>query len=314
MAVPANTESTITIAGNLREDLSSTVYKLDAFVTPILSMSKKVKAKDTKHQWLQDTIRAAKGNAQVQGDDLTAAARVARPRLDNEVQIFGDVVRLSDTVQLGATAEGKKQMSIELEKELKGHKLDIEASFFLNNAKVTGDGATVPSELAGIMTYLTTNTIAGVGGSDATGDGTDARTDGTTATYVEANLNDTLQSIWEAGGTPTTVYQAANMQTVAAGFTGNAPRRETKVGKVSAMIDVYMTNFGSVDFKPHRNIRERDILVLDDDTIRVAEYRTTRQEALAKTGLSDAIMISTQLTLVVGNEGKIGGIFDRQVA
>lgn len=315
MAVPANTQQTYDLAGNLREDLSSVVYKLEPSDTPLLSRSKKVKAKNTNYEWLTDSLRSARDNAQIEGDDLTGTARPKRPRLGNYVQIFGDVVPLSDTAQQGKTAEGRKQMAIEIAKELKAQKLDVERAFFQNQAKVAGDGATVPSRLAGLPSWIKTNTIAGVGGADPAGDGSNTRTDGTAAPFVEADLKSVLQSIWNEGGKAKTVYLNPDLLGAAAGFTGNAPRREMKnSGKVSAVIDVYVTNFGEVQFVPHRHIRDTDVVITDADTVRVAEYRPFKQEPLGKTGLNDKVMVSAQLTLVVGNEKNLGLIADRSAA
>lgn len=318
MAVPANTQTAVSITTNLREDLSKVVYKLEPDETPIFSKAKKEKAKKHQHDWLADGLRAAKDNAQVEGDDVPATQRTPRPRYNNMVQIFADPVRLSDTAQNGDTAEGRKQMAIEIAKELKAHKLDIERSFFLNQAKVTGDGATVANRLAGLPAWIKTNTVAGVGGVDPTGDGTNGRTDGTLATFTEANLKDVMQQMWQEGAMATTVYLSASLQSTASGFTGNAPRREMKdAGKVTSYIDVYITDFTDkkgVEFVPHRHMRASDVIITDDDTVRVGTYIATKQEKLGKTGLSDAVLISTQATLIVGNEKKLGGVFDRQAA
>lgn len=318
MAVPANTQTAVSITTNLREDLSKVVYKLEPDETPIFSKAKKVKAKKHQHDWLADGLRAAKDNAKVEGDDVAATARTPRPRYNNMVQIFADPVRLSDTAQMGDTAEGRKQMAIEIAKELKAHKLDIERSFFQNQAKVTGDGATVANRLAGLPAWIKTNTVAGVGGVDPTGDGTNTRTDGTLATFTEANLKDVMQQMWTEGAMATTVYLSASLQSTASGFTGNAPRREMKdAGKVTSYIDVYITDFTDkkgVEFVPHRHMRASDVIITDDDTVRVGTYIATKQEKLGKTGLSDAVLISTQATLIVGNEKKLGGVFDRQAA
>jgi len=318
MAVPANTQTAVSITTNLREDLSKVVYKLEPDETPIFSRAKKVKTKKHQHDWLADGLRAAKDNAKVEGDDVAATARIPRSRYNNMLQIFADPVRLSDTAQNGETAEGKRQMAIEIAKELKAHKLDIERSFFQNQEKVVGDGATVANRLAGLPAWIKTNTVAGIGGVDPTGDGSNARTDGTLATFTEANLKDVMQQMWTEGSMATTVYLSAPLQSTASGFTGNAPRREMKdAGKVTSYIDVYITDFTDkkgVEFVPHHHMRASDVIVTDDDTVRVGTYIATKQEKLGKTGLSDAVLISTQATLIVGNEKKLGGIFDRKAS
>ncbi len=318
MAVPANTQTAVSITDNLREDLSKIVYKLEPDETPIFSTAKKVKAKKHEHDWLTDGLRAAKENAHVEGADLTAGPRTPRPRHRNMVQFFGDVVRLSEQAQAGATAEGRKQMAIEMAKELKAHKLDIEKAFFANQEKVVGDGATVANKLAGLPAWIKTNTVAGSGGVDPTGDGSNARTDGTLATFVEDDLKTVFQKMWQEGSTATKVYLPADLKATASGFTGNSPRREMKdQGRVSSYIDVYITDFTDkkgVEFVPHRQMRNSDVIVSDDDTIRVGTYIPTRQKPLGKTGASDAVAIMTDVTLIVGNEKALGGVFDRQAA
>lgn len=314
MVVPANTQTAVSLAANFREDLSAVVNKLEPLDNAFQTNAKRVKADKEYHEWLTDSLRPAVDNAKIDGQDVDADARTPRPRLGNRVQYFANAVRLSHGAQAGNTAEGKKQLAIEIAKELKSHKQDIELSLTINQAAVAGDGATVASRLAGIQAWLKTNTVLAAGAVDPTGDGTDTRTAAPAAAdFTEANLNECLQSIWREGGKATTVILSPEMLDVATAFTGNAPRREMKdAGKVNNYIDVYMTNWGEVEFMPHRLIASGSIFVIDSETLRIADYIKTKQEPLAKTGLSDTVMISTALTLEVGNEKRLGAIYDRQ--
>ena len=67
-------------------------------------------------------------------------------------------------------------------KVAKEQKLDIEKALFDNNARVAGNSTTA-RELAGAPALVDLPTLLSVltSGADATGDGTDARTDETTS-------------------------------------------------------------------------------------------------------------------------------------
>jgi hypothetical protein len=125
----------------------------------------------------------------------------------------------------------------------KEQKLDIEKALFDNNARVAGNSTTA-RELAGAPAWLITNTVFGANeGADPTGDGTDARTDETTAltAFSQAKFDTVMQSIWEQGGKPDVVYLSAFQMNKALAFTGMNNQRSTIVGGTNAAMDVYVT-------------------------------------------------------------------------
>ena len=313
MSVPANTVQTQSVVG-LREDLSDIIHNLMVTDTPLYSKATKKKASAVKHEWLTDDIRQGEDNAHVDGADTVANARTPRVRLQNYTQIFKEAVVVSGSADSGDYAGSRSVLSDEMFKSMKSIKKDVEFALFKNQAAVAGNNTTA-RRLAGLPAWIATNTVAGAGGIDPTGDGSDARTDGTLETFVEADLKETLQNMWNEGAKPDTVYLRPDLLATAASFTGNAPRREMKdAGKVSAQIDVYVTNFGEVQFVPHREIRETDVIVTDSSRMYVAEYRPFKQEPLAKTGDAEKRQIIGELTLAPGNEKALGMIADRQAA
>ena len=160
---------------------------------------------------------------------------------------------------------------------------------------------------------MTTNTVAGSGGADPTGDGTDARTDGTQAAFSQANFDTVMQSIWVAGGKPDTVYLSAFQMNVALGFTGNNNQRSSvQAGdeRVVKSLAVYVTPWGSVEFMPSRENRSRDVFIMQDDMWEVASLRGTKNVALAKTGDNTTRQVVTELTLCAKNEAANGIIAD----
>lgn len=308
MAQPTNTFDQYDAVG-VREELADTIYNVAPFETPFFSGMRKSSADSTNPNWMTDTLRSSGANAHIEGDDTTATAATPTVRLDNQTQIFKNAFTLSGTIEATDRAGRAQEAAYQKVKFGREQKMDIEKALFDNNAKVVGS-STVARELAGVPAWLTTNTDAGSGGADATGDGTDARTDGTARAFTETQMNNVLQSIWENGGNPNTVYLSASNQTIAAGFEGNAPRRSDDDGKVNNFVDLYVTSWGRVEFMPSREVRSRDVLILQDNMWSVKELRPMSSTKLAKTGDSEKYQMLTELTLCAHNEAASGMIAD----
>ena len=290
--------------------------------TPFYSKCKKVKASNTYHEWQTDALRSSAANAHVEGDEITANARTATTRQGNYTQIFVDAVSVPDTDSGLKKAGRASEIAYQMLKTAKEQKLDIEKALFDNNARVAGNSSTA-RELAGAPTWLITNTVFGDNeGADATGDGTDARTDETTTltAFNQTDFDTVMQSIWEQGGKPNTVYLSAFQMNKALAFTGMNNQRSTigaSVGGTNAVIkavDVYVTPWGTVDFMPSRENRSRDVFIMQDDMWSVAVLRPTKNMELAKTSDSTRRAIVTELTLVCNNEKASGGVFDNTVS
>lgn len=310
MAQPTNTFDTYDAVG-VREDLSDIITNVSPFETPFYSKCRKVSASQTFHEWQTDSLAASADNAHIQGDDTTATAVSPTTRLGNYTQIMKKAFTISGTMEATDRAGRAGEAAYQKVKKAREIRLDMERAMFDNNARVAGNSTTA-SEFAGAPAWLTSNTDAGSGGADATGDGTDARTDGTQRAFTETQFNTVLQSIWENGGNPDTVYLSASNQNIASGFDGNAPRRHTDTGDgtVNNFIDIYVTSWGRVELVPSREIRARDVLVMQDDMWCVANLRGLTSEKLAKTGDSDKYQMVMESTLVCKNEAASGGVFD----
>ena len=311
MAQSANTFDTYDSVG-IREDLSNVIHNISPEETPFYSKAAKKAAKNTLVEWQTDSLRASAVNAHIEGDATTAEARAATTRLGNYTQIFKNAVVVSDSDDNVDNAGRAKEIAYQTLKIAKEQKLDIEKALFANNARAAGNSTTA-RELAGAPAWLTTNTVAGVGGADPTGDGTDARTDGTQAAFSQANFDTVMQSIWVAGGKPDTVYLSAFQMNVALGFTGNNNQRSSvQAGdeRVVKSLAVYVTPWGSVEFMPSRENRSRDVFIMQDNMWEVASLRGTKNVALAKTGDNTTRQVVTELTLCAKNEAANGIIAD----
>ena len=312
MAQPSNTFDSYDAVG-IREDLSDIITNISPEETPFMTKSGKSRARNTLHEWQTDSLRASAANAHIEGDATTAEARSATTRLGNYTQIFKNAVVVPDTDEGLDKAGRAREIAYQVLKIGKEQKLDIEKALFDNNARVAGNSTTA-RELAGAPSWLTSNiTNTGTGGADPTGDGTDARTDGTQTAFAQADFDACMQSIWENGGNPDTVYLSAFQMNVALGFTGNNNQRSNvQAGdeRVIKSLAVYVTPWGTVEFVPSRENRSRDVFIMQDDMWEVATLRPTKNVELAKNGDNTTRQVLTELTLVCKNEAASGMVVD----
>ena len=314
MAQPTNTFDSYDAKG-IREDLSDVIYDISPEETPFYTACAKAKASNTLHEWQTDALRSSGDNAHIEGDDTIAEARTSTTRLTNRTQIFKNAVVIPGT-DVGLNKAGRaREMAYQVLRIAKEQKLDIEKAMFANQAKVAGD-ATTARRMAGVPSWLTTNTNfqSGSSGADPTGDGSNARTDdGTPTAFSQTKFDAVMQAIWVSGGKPDSVYLSAFQMNLALGFTGNNNQRSNitaEAEKVIKHMAVYVTPWGTVEFKPTRENRARDVFIMQDDMWAVGVLRATKNEELAKTGDNEKRQVVTELTLVCRNEKSSGGIYD----
>lgn len=315
MAQPTNLYDSYDMTG-IREDLSDVIYDVSPSDTPFYSMCAKTKASNTYHEWQTDALRSSAANAKLEGDEFANEAKSPTTRLGNYTQIFANTTQISGTDD-GLNKAGRgKEMAYQILKVAKEQKLDIEKALLDNNARVAGSSSTA-RELAGLPSWLVTNVSSGSAGAVATGDGTDTYTDGTQEAFTQARFDSVMQSIWEQGGKADTVLLSPfQLNAAVSGFTGMNNQRSTigaSVGGTNSVVnamDVYVTAFGTVEFVPARELRARDVFVLQSDMFAVANLRPTKNMPLAKTSDSERRAVVTELTLVSRNEKASGFIAD----
>lgn len=311
MAQPTNTYSTYDAVGN-REDLSDIIDMISPTDTPFLNGIAKVPATSTKTEWQTDALAAASGtNAVIEGDDATTDASTATTRLFNFTQISDKVARVTGTQRAMDSAGRADEMAYQVMKRAKELKRDVETSLLANNAQVAGDDTTA-RETGGIGSWIATNdSVGGGAGASPTGDGTDARTDGTQRAFTESLLKSVLASCWDAGGEPDTIMVGSFNKQAASAFSGGATRTiESGEKKLVNAIDVYVGDFGDLVIVPNRFMRSRDCLVLEMDKFKFATLRDFQKDELAKTGDTDREQLLVEYALVSMNEAASGGVFD----
>ena len=80
--------------------------------------------------------------------------------------------------------------------------------------------------------------------------------------------------------------------------------------KITAAADVYVSDFGNLTAIPARQLRVRDVLLIDPEMLAVGYLRPFKSEELAKTGDADKFNMIVEWTLVVKNQAGSGVIAD----
>jgi len=298
----------------IREDLSNVIYNVDPDETPFVTMAPKTKAKSVNHEWQTDTLGAASDNKALQGADAVFAVASPTVRLGNYTQISQRTAQVAGTVEATDRAGRDREMNYQMLKRGKELKLDMEhACIGLNNAKVAPAVSTA-GELASVTSWITTNTNFVTGGADPTGDGTDARTNGTTpVAFTEAKLESVVDSIFTNSGefADTILLNATNKRAMNA-FTGRATSTDHNVAanSIISAADVYKSDYGDLKIIPSRHIRGRDALVYNKSKWAIAFLRNMKSKEIAPLGDAERRQVLVEYTLEARNEASSGLVTD----
>lgn len=309
---PAATFATNDMVG-IREDLADIIYDISPVETPFINSVPRVEASNTLHEWQTDSLAAAASNAVIEGDDATTDASTATTRLSNNTQISDKVARVTGTGRAVNTAGRADELDYQMLKRARELRRDMEKELLSNKAKVTGNDTTA-REFAGVPAWIATNTSFDGGGSDPTGDGSDARSDsGTQRDFTEAMLKEVLRECFDEGGMPDILMVGPFNRQQVSSFTGNSTSMQKAEDKtLHATFDVYESDFGQIRVIPNRFQRARDALVLETEKWAVGFLpgRNMATFELAKTGDTDRRQILSEYTLEARNEAASGIVAD----
>ena len=316
MAIVAGTQNTYDINGE-REDLSDMIWDVSPVETPVLSAIKKVKATNVYHEWQTDALAAAASNAQIEGNEASFSVPTATSRIGNYCQILSKSAIVSRTTDVANKAGRSKEMAYQVARRIKEMKKDAEyAMIGLNNVRVAGDDTTA-REMSSISCYLATNDVFNSGGTPAgaspTGNGTNVRTDsGAQQAFTEVMLTSALQSCYTNGADPTMLVAGAFNRSAVSGFNGSGQTRyvSSDAKTLNVSIDVYEGDFATLKVVPCRQVRTRDVLLLDPEYLAWAEFDGLKATDLAKSGDASKKLITWEGTLEVSTEKAHGGVFD----
>ena len=318
MAVTANTNETYS-ESIIKEDLSSALTSISPTECPFMAAVGTRNISNTYFEWAEvDLAAAVDNNSKIEGDSgLANDAPHNAVRKANYSNISTKVVEVSDTANQVSGVADAQTTAKQVAYALASLKRDME-KMSLNNAAANAGASGTARVTAGVPAFLTTNVNRGTGGANGTTSGTGsagypnaAATDGTARSITEAMLKSVVADCWTEGAEPSIVLCGASQKQTISGFTGNATKfQEVDAKRLTAAVDVYISDFGSLEIVPARHVRSRDVLVLDPNYAKIAYLQTATQKELARTGLSERRLISAEWGVEVTSEKAHGIIAD----
>lgn len=310
MTAPTNSVTTLVTIGQA-EDVENTIYRVAPEETPFTSNIGKVTATAREHQWQTETLATPVAtNAQLEGDDYTAAAGNFTTLLKNINMISAAAFTVSRTADIVRTY-GRAEETSRL-KGIRGLEVrrDIEMRAIGNYASVAESGATTRKS-AGALAWITSNDSRG-GGSGADGGYSSgivaAATNGTQRTFTEALVKTVMANLFTSRGGGKRSYQAymsgTHKQQFSA-FTGIAAIRADVKGSMATIYgaaDTYMSDFGEITLIPHPYGLTRDCFICDPDMWAMATLDGMKTKQLGATGDAEKWLITAEKCLVSRNE------------
>lgn len=323
MAVNANTNQTYQVT-TLREDLQDALISISPMDTPFMTAIGRKSVSNTYFEWPVVELASPAANRVVEGEAAPGNdAATNAIRLANYTQISDKVVEVSDTADAVNGAGDVQTLAKQVANKLKELKRDMELMLTSNVAASAGSASTARST-AGLAAFLRTNVSRGTSGANPTLSGTTAgypnaaATDGTARALTEDMLKTVIAACWEQGAEPTIVLcGSAVKQKISSTFTGSATKYQdmTATKTLSAAIDIYVSDFGTLQIVPSRfletrTVAARDVFVLDPNYARVAYLSNVTQKPLARTGHSERRLIACEYGLQVDTQKGHGVIAD----
>lgn len=316
MTVPTNTFLTFSAVGN-REDLTDRITNISPTDVPFTTMIDETTSDAVFHEWQTDSLAAAAGNAQLEGDDVTFAAATPTVRAGNRSQIARKEVIVSGTQEAVNKAGRNRELVYQMSKKKDELKRDKEFIMCSNQAPVTGNSSTA-RQLRPLCGWLTTNVDRGSGGANGTISA--AATDGTQRALTLAMITTGQQNAWTQGGKPGFLMcgpkQRGNITTLFGSTATKFYAVEDK--KMTATIQAFEGDFGLVKVVTNRFVRggqtgaDREIFGLDPQMWAVSYLRNRKNVTLdlGKSGDNEKGVVLTEFTLESRQEAANFGVFD----
>lgn len=316
MAQLTNVQDSYDSANINKESLADVIYGLNPAETPLLSAAAQGKARATVHEWTSDEwVASTTANALIEGDEYSNTSIAVPARNQNFCQISGKVISVTETQKAVDQVGASDAMAYNVAKYSQLLKNDMEAIICGNQAATAGTNNTTEAirTLRSFESWVpTANSSLGSGG--AAGSTTQAATDATTAgrrAFTEDLFLDVLQAMYTAGANPDLAILGARQKRIFGSFTGSSFRNVDSSDKqVTAVVDIYVSDFGEVKAMVSRYVRARSVLIAEKDKLEVAYLRPFQIYDLARTGSAERKAIEAEYTFVPKNPNALGRVAD----
>lgn len=275
-----------------REDLTDTIAVITRHETPFYSTTAKSKAEGRYHEWQIDTLSTANSNAAIEGADFTFAIPGGRTRTGNYTQIFTKTLEVSESQRAVSVAGLDDEFAYQMEKRMKEIATDIEAAL-LTGTQASGASGTART-LKGALTFIATNVETGTG---------------TASHYLTETLfNNALQTIWNSGGRPDTVYVNGFQKRQISSFS-TPNQRYVEIsgeGELRNTISAYDSDFGRLMIELNPFMPKDKTFIAQKDMWSIPVLRGIKPKDVATVGDAKRGALVGELTLQANNEAASG--------
>jgi hypothetical protein len=321
MAQLTATFETYDMSSNIKEEVASKIEMITPEETPLTSLIGRKKVETVHPEWLIDELASPDtDNNRPEGAEWTFDEIVAPSRVGTYCQISDKRLVISRTADDIAKHGRKKEVARMVAKRGVELRIDRELICLSNQASSAGteDGGS-NRKTAGLRAWIATNDQLGAtgssGGFNTSTKVVDAATNGTQRAFDKAGLDAAILAAYTAGGNPSIVMVSPYNKMVFSTWMDDAnvaqPRVEYSRSKKNAILaaaDVYVSDFGTFDVVPNRQMARkgadwaRNVFVLDPEMVWLGIFHDISINDVAKTGDATKKALVTEWCLVMPNE------------
>lgn len=282
-----------------KEDVADYISMITPSDTPFLSSIKTDKVANTLYQWQEDQLRAVAKNAKLEGADAVDTDRDQPVMRQNGTQILEETFKVSGTSDAVKTYGRDKITARETMKTGKLLKMDLEHSLVGTGQTYVAGAAATAGEFAGVQAQIH---------ADVTNDN-----GGTPRALDEDLIVNTHEMLYNEGSDASILMVKPSDTKIISGFSQASGRtHDVKNGdkKITKVINVYESPFGTVRVVKNRRLRATDALMYDAKHWKLSVLRNWFREKLAKTGDADRWMMVGEFGLKHANQKATGLITD----
>lgn len=276
------------------EDVQDAIYRISPVDSPVVSMSKSIRATGKIHEWHQHELTAAGVNKAVEGADAPADSSTAITNKSNFCQIMTKTAIVSRTLEAVDKYGRDSELAFQLERIYGELANDEELAVNgqpggTRQTGAAGNGSTA-RELASLVAQLDASVV------------TDAAAF-TTIPQLEAAIIQAHKTVYEAGGNPGYLVVDPTNSLYISDFARSA-NRTRELGnerQIVNVVDLYVSNFGELDVVIDRNSDDA-VKGLDFEYLATAVLRPTTDWELANTGDSIKRQVLREGTFAVLND------------
>jgi len=276
------------------EDVQDAIYRISPVDSPVVSMSKTLRATGKIHEWHQHELTAAAANKAVEGADAPADSSTAVTNKSNYCQIMTKVAEIAGTLEAVDKYGRDSEMAFQLERiygELANDE-ELAVNGKPGGTRQTGSAGTTSAarEMSSLVSQVAAGNITSAAAF-------------TTIPQLEAAIVAAHKTCYEAGGNPGyLVVNPANSLYISDFARASGRTRDFGSDKtVVNVVDLYVSNFGELDVVIDRNSDDA-IKGLDFEYLATCVLRPTTDWELAKVGDSMRRQVLREGTFAVLND------------